>query len=67
MQSKIFSGLLTGAAQQQPIDQSAPSTSKGPSANSAARRRNMGRLSDLDDEDRKNKSQYNGNSTEQDS
>merc|ERR1739838_133449 len=64
--SWIF-GLFTGAAQQQSIDQSAPSSSKGPSTNDAARRRNMAHLSDLDDDDRKNKSQYNGNSTEQDS
>jgi len=62
-------GMLTGAnttqqAVTQPVTQQ-PKSSTGASGGGARPRRNLGRLSDLDDDERK--SQYNGNSTEQDS
>ena len=57
-------GLVSGGA--------TPASAPRPASSSSApggpvRRRNLGRLSDLDYDDKKNKSQYNGNSTEQDS
>merc|ERR1712106_807312 len=62
-------GMFTGAnttqqAVTQPVTQQ-PKSSTGASGGGARPRRNLGRLSDLDDDERK--SQYNGNSTEQDS
>ena len=61
----MFTGAnTTQQAVTQPVTQQ-PKSSTGASGGSARDRRNLGRLSDLDDDERK--SQYNGNSTEQDS
>ena len=57
--------MFTGAnTTQQAVTQ--PDQPKASTGGGARQRRNLGRLSDLDD-DNERKSQYNGNSTEQDS
>ena len=58
----MFTGANTTQQAVTQADQPKASTGGG----GARHRRNLGRLSDLDD-DNERKSQYNGNSTEQDS